>query len=102
MAFHGIKANLVVYLTRKLHEGTVTSANNVTNWAGTTWMTPILGAFIADTYLGRYWTIVSASTIHLLVIKYFYFARRYLYMGVLSNSTNQNHRHPDNFRLVGN
>ncbi|KAI5341342.1 hypothetical protein L3X38_020616 [Prunus dulcis] len=28
-------ANLVVYLTRKLHEGTVQSSNNVTNWSGT-------------------------------------------------------------------
>lgn len=67
MAFHGIQSNLVVYLTRKLHEGTVESANNVTNWAGTVWMTPILGASIADAYLGRYWTFVSASAIYLLV-----------------------------------
>ncbi|XP_048337253.2 protein NRT1/ PTR FAMILY 5.2-like [Ziziphus jujuba] len=66
MAFHGIQSNLVVYLTRKLHEGTVKSANNVTNWVGTVWMTPILGAYIADAYLGRYWTFVSASAIYLL------------------------------------
>lgn len=69
MAFHGIQSNLVVYLTRKLHEGTVESANNVTNWVGTVWMTPILGAYIADAYLGRYWTFVSASAIYLLVQK---------------------------------
>uniref|UniRef100_A0A7N2MKQ6 Uncharacterized protein n=1 Tax=Quercus lobata TaxID=97700 RepID=A0A7N2MKQ6_QUELO len=56
------------FIVDKLHdEGTVNSANNVTNWVGTVWLTPILGAYIADTYLGRYWTFVIASGIYLLV-----------------------------------
>lgn len=67
MANHGISANLVVYLTRKLHEGTVQSSNNVTNWFGTLWLTPIFGAYIADTYLGRYRTFVLAVLIYLMV-----------------------------------
>ncbi|KAL3753106.1 hypothetical protein ACJRO7_000495 [Eucalyptus globulus] len=66
MAYYGIAANLVTYLTKKLHEGTVTSSNNVTNWLGTVWMTPILGAYIADAYLGRYWTFISASVVYLM------------------------------------
>nr|XP_010934251.1 protein NRT1/ PTR FAMILY 5.2 [Elaeis guineensis] len=66
MAFYGIASNLVIYLTKKLHEGTVSSANNVTNWVGTVWMTPILGAYIADAHLGRYWTFVISSAIYLL------------------------------------
>lgn len=66
MAYYGISSNLIIYLTEKLHQGTVTSANNVTNWMGTIWMTPILGAYIADAYLGRYWTFVIASGIYLL------------------------------------
>ncbi|CAL8178273.1 unnamed protein product [Prunus armeniaca] len=65
MAYYGIASNLVIYLTTKLHEGTVTSANNVTNWVGTVWMTPLLGAYIADAHLGRYWTFVIASAIYL-------------------------------------
>ncbi|KAH7517424.1 hypothetical protein FEM48_Zijuj09G0062000 [Ziziphus jujuba var. spinosa] len=68
MAFHGIQANLVSYLTRKFREGTVTSANNVTNWVGTVWLTPILGAYVADAYLGRYWTFVFGSAIYLSVL----------------------------------
>ena len=67
MAYYGIASNLVVYLTTKLHEGTVTSSNNVTNWVGTVWMTPLLGAYIADAHLGRYWTFVIASAIYLVV-----------------------------------
>ncbi|KAL4190486.1 hypothetical protein AMTRI_Chr07g75880 [Amborella trichopoda] len=66
MAYYGIATNLVLYLTRKLHEGTVVSANNVTNWAGTVWMTPILGAYVADAHLGRYWTFVISSVIYFL------------------------------------
>ncbi|KAJ0970423.1 hypothetical protein J5N97_023300 [Dioscorea zingiberensis] len=66
MAFYGIGANLVLYLTSKLHEGTVSSANNVTDWAGTVWMTPIIGAYIADAFLGRYWTFVLSSAIYLM------------------------------------
>ncbi|XP_042516838.1 protein NRT1/ PTR FAMILY 5.2-like [Macadamia integrifolia] len=65
MAYYGISSNLVVYLTKKLHQGTVSSSNNVTNWTGTIWITPILGAYIADAYLGRYWTFVGASAIYL-------------------------------------
>lgn len=66
MAYYGIASNLVLYLKRELHEGTVKSANNVTNWVGTVWMAPILGAYIADAHLGRYWTFVIASGIYLL------------------------------------
>ncbi|KAJ9700766.1 hypothetical protein PVL29_006198 [Vitis rotundifolia] len=66
MAYYGISTNLIIYLTKKLHQGTVTSSNNVTNWVGTVWMTPVLGAYIADAYLGRYLTFVIASAIYLL------------------------------------
>ncbi|CAK9139530.1 unnamed protein product [Ilex paraguariensis] len=65
MAYCGISSNLIVYLTRMLHQGTVTASNNVTNWTGAIWMTPILGAYVADAHLGRYWTFVTASAIYL-------------------------------------
>ncbi|GAB2299393.1 hypothetical protein Dimus_033464 [Dionaea muscipula] len=66
MAFYGIASNLVVYLTTELHEGTVSSVTNVNNWTGAVWMTPILGAYIADAYLGRFWTFTIASAIYVL------------------------------------
>ncbi|PNX83461.1 peptide transporter PTR3-a-like protein, partial [Trifolium pratense] len=66
MAYYGISSNLFVYLTKKLHQGTVTSSNNVTNWIGTIFITPILGAYIADAHLGRYWTFVISAFIYLL------------------------------------
>ncbi|XP_027349070.1 protein NRT1/ PTR FAMILY 5.2-like [Abrus precatorius] len=66
MAYYGIASNLVLYLSKKLHEGTVKSSNNVSNWVGSVWMMPLAGAYIADAYLGRYRTFVIASCIYLL------------------------------------
>ncbi|KAI3519697.1 hypothetical protein L1887_08912 [Cichorium endivia] len=66
MAFYGVASNLVVYLTTQLHEDTVSSVRNVNNWSGAVWMTPILGAYIADSYLGRFWTFTLSSLIYVL------------------------------------
>ena len=68
MASYGISSNLVIFLTNKLHQDIVTSANNVTNWVGTIWLTPIIGAYIADAHLGRYKTLIAASAVYLSVI----------------------------------
>ncbi|PON66805.1 Proton-dependent oligopeptide transporter [Trema orientale] len=66
LAYQAIAANLVIYLTRELHQGTVKASNSVTNWSGTIWMTPILGAYIADANLGRFWTFIAGSAIYLM------------------------------------
>ncbi|XP_012467161.1 protein NRT1/ PTR FAMILY 8.3 [Gossypium raimondii] len=64
LAYYGIAANLVSYLTNKLHEGNVSAARNVTTWQGTCYLTPLIGAVLADAYWGRYWTIAAFSTIY--------------------------------------
>ncbi|KAM0932272.1 putative proton-dependent oligopeptide transporter family, MFS transporter superfamily [Dioscorea sansibarensis] len=64
MAYYGISSNLFIYLTKRLHQGVVEAANNVTNWAGTVFLVPILGAYVADAHLGRYWTFVLGSVIY--------------------------------------
>ncbi|KNA06465.1 hypothetical protein SOVF_180780 [Spinacia oleracea] len=66
LAYYGIAKNLVNYLSGKLHQGNVTAARNVNNWAGTCYLTPLLGAFLADAYWGRYWTIAVFSTIYFI------------------------------------
>ncbi|KAL5059742.1 hypothetical protein RYX36_031346 [Vicia faba] len=66
MAYYGISTNLVVYLTNKLHQGTVESSNNISNWGGSVWLMPLVGAYVADAYLGRYFTFVIASCIYLI------------------------------------
>jgi len=57
----------VNYLGDRLNQGNVAAANNVTNWSGTCYVTPLIGAFLADSYLGRYWTIASFVIIYIIV-----------------------------------
>ncbi|KAM7463346.1 hypothetical protein LguiA_031467 [Lonicera macranthoides] len=66
LAYYGIATNLVSYLTAKLHEGNVSAARNVTTWQGTCYLTPLIGAVLADAYWGRYWTIAAFSTIYFI------------------------------------
>ncbi|XP_078161494.1 protein NRT1/ PTR FAMILY 8.3-like isoform X1 [Carex rostrata] len=64
LAYYGISTNLVTYLTRKLHQGNASAASSVTTWAGTCYLTPLIGAIFADAYWGRYWTIAVFSIIY--------------------------------------
>ncbi|KAL2464561.1 Protein NRT1/PTR FAMILY 3.1 [Forsythia ovata] len=41
-------------------------SNTLTNFGGTSSFTPLIGAFIADSFAGRYWTIIVASIIYVL------------------------------------
>lgn len=66
LAYYGIATNLVSYLTQKLHEGNVSAARNVTTWQGTCYLTPLIGAVLADAYWGRYWTIAAFSTLYFI------------------------------------
>ncbi|CAL4915939.1 unnamed protein product [Urochloa decumbens] len=62
--FFGVAKNLVTYLTGELHESNVDAAKNVSTWIGTCFFTPVIGAFLADTYWGRYWTLVIFLSIY--------------------------------------
>ncbi|OVA06468.1 Proton-dependent oligopeptide transporter family [Macleaya cordata] len=64
LAYYGMGTNLVNYLKVQLNQHSVVAINNVSNWSGTCYITPLIGAFIADAYLGRYWTIATFSIIY--------------------------------------
>ncbi|CAN6199731.1 unnamed protein product [Urochloa humidicola] len=66
MAFNGIATNLIVYIRSVLHGGIASSASTVSLWYGTSFFVPILGAAIADTYLGNYKTILTSLIMYLL------------------------------------
>ncbi|KAL9320026.1 hypothetical protein ACSQ67_011865 [Phaseolus vulgaris] len=57
LAYYGMSTNLVLYFKNRLHQHSATASKNVSNWSGTCYITPLIGAFLADSYLGRYWTI---------------------------------------------
>ncbi|PKA55746.1 Peptide transporter PTR2 [Apostasia shenzhenica] len=66
LSLSGISTNLVTYLSSIIHESNTTVAANVTNWTGTSFFSPILGAVLADSFAGNYKTIVFSSIIYLL------------------------------------
>lgn len=67
-AFYGIAANLITYLTGPLRISVVAAAEIVNVWSGTSMLLTLFGAFLADSFFGRYLTIVFASISYLLVM----------------------------------
>ncbi|KAL6505725.1 hypothetical protein OROHE_023104 [Orobanche hederae] len=64
LAVVGFGTNMLSYLTSELHLPLTRAANTLTNFGGTAAMTPLLGAFLADAFVGRFWTIAIASVIY--------------------------------------
>ncbi|KAI7744429.1 hypothetical protein M8C21_017309 [Ambrosia artemisiifolia] len=67
-AYYGVSSNLITYLTGPLGQSTATAAENVNAWAGAVSLLPLFGAFVADAFLGRYRTIVIASSVYILAL----------------------------------
>ncbi|CAN8239149.1 unnamed protein product [Cochlearia groenlandica] len=62
----GLLSNFMVYLTRVFHLEQVDASNVINIWSGFTNLTPLIGAFISDAYVGRFKTIAFASFATLL------------------------------------
>ncbi|RDX82092.1 Protein NRT1/ PTR FAMILY 7.3 [Mucuna pruriens] len=56
LAFFGVGVNLVLFLTRVMGQDNADAANNVSKWTGTVYLFSLLGAFLSDSYWGRYMT----------------------------------------------
>lgn len=68
LSYFGIATSLILYLTKVIHQDLKTAAKSVNCWSGVTTLMPLLGGFIADAYLGRFWTVLVSSIVYLLVI----------------------------------
>ncbi|GFP80545.1 protein nrt1/ ptr family 8.1 [Phtheirospermum japonicum] len=66
LAYYGMSSNLLLYFTNQLNQHNATASRNLSNWSGTCYVMPLVGAFLADAYLGRYWTIASFSIIYVI------------------------------------
>ncbi|KAL8231480.1 hypothetical protein R6Q57_001258 [Mikania cordata] len=67
-AYYGVSSNLITYLTGPLGQSTATAAENVNTWSGTASLLPLVNAFIANAFLGRYLMILIASLLYILAL----------------------------------
>ncbi|KAH9300686.1 hypothetical protein KI387_012269 [Taxus chinensis] len=58
LAVVGLQSNMIVYLTTKYNMQKVAATNVLNIWSGTTSLATLPGAFVADSYLGKFRTIV--------------------------------------------
>ncbi|CAA7396835.1 unnamed protein product [Spirodela intermedia] len=65
-AYYGMSTNFITYLTGPLGESTASAAASVNTWSGVSSMVPLLGGLLADSFVGRYRTIVIASVVYVL------------------------------------
>ncbi|KAB2627405.1 protein NRT1/ PTR FAMILY 5.4-like [Pyrus ussuriensis x Pyrus communis] len=59
-----MSGNLITYLTNELQEPIPMATKNVNTWVGVSYLLAVIGAFIADAYLGRFKTILVSSIIY--------------------------------------
>ncbi|XVE78807.1 hypothetical protein DITRI_Ditri14bG0007700 [Diplodiscus trichospermus] len=74
LAFFGVGVNLVLFLTRVLDQDNADAANNVSKWTGTVYLCSLIGAFLSDSYWGRYLTCAVFQLILVLGLALLSFA----------------------------
>ncbi|CAA2989469.1 NRT1 PTR FAMILY -like [Olea europaea subsp. europaea] len=67
LAFFGVGVNLVLFLTRVMGQDNAEAANSVSKWTGTVYIFSLLGAFLSDSYWGRYKTCAIFQAIFVVV-----------------------------------
>ncbi|CAO2817146.1 unnamed protein product [Amaranthus hypochondriacus] len=66
LSYFGIATNMITYMTKVMHQDLKTAADSVNIWTGVTTVTPLLGAFLADAYTGRYFMILFSALLYVL------------------------------------
>ncbi|GLT34702.1 hypothetical protein SLA2020_092030 [Shorea laevis] len=66
LAFFGVGVNLVLFLTRVLQQNNADAANSVSKWTGTVYIFSLIGAFVSDSYWGRYKTCAIFQVIFVI------------------------------------
>eukprot|EP01018_Ginkgo_biloba_P031577 Gb_05206 [translate_table: standard] len=66
VAVIGLSANMIVYLTRQFNIKNIAATHIINISTGSTNLSPLIGAFVADSYLGRFWTIGITSFVLLI------------------------------------
>ncbi|XP_072072162.1 protein NRT1/ PTR FAMILY 7.1-like [Arachis hypogaea] len=95
LAFFGVGVNLVLFLTRVLRQDSAVAANNVSKWTGTVYICSLIGAFLSDSYWGRYRTCAIFQVIFVAGLGLLSFtSRRFLIKPAGCGDENTECRHP--------
>ncbi|CAN1824855.1 Protein NRT1/ PTR FAMILY 1.2 [Linum perenne] len=68
VASYGVAPNMIMYLMKDYKMGVAKAANILFLWSAATNFMPLFGAFLSDSFLGRYLTITIGSFFTLLAI----------------------------------
>jgi solute carrier family 15 (peptide/histidine transporter), member 3/4 len=66
LAYYGIATNIITYMTSELAYTNSQAASYQNIWSGMCYLTPLLGAFLADSYMGRFLVILVFSLIYMI------------------------------------
>uniref|UniRef100_J3L419 Uncharacterized protein n=1 Tax=Oryza brachyantha TaxID=4533 RepID=J3L419_ORYBR len=66
MASLSLAVNLIIYFMTVMHIGLTDGSNLLTNYMGTSYMVAVLISVFADTFIGRYKTVIISSVIELV------------------------------------
>lgn len=67
LAYLANASNLVMYLSEHMHLSPSVSANNVTNFMGTSFLLALLGGFLSDAFFTTYTIYLISAAIEFLV-----------------------------------
>ena len=70
VASYGLLPNMILYLMGDYHIGIAQGTNILFFWSAATNFLPLIGAFVSDSYLGRFLTIGFGSISSFLVISF--------------------------------
>jgi peptide/histidine transporter 3/4 len=66
LAFYGFQGSLVLFMKKQLGFSNADAATQMITWNGCCYITPLIGGFVADAYLGRYKAILYFISIYFI------------------------------------
>lgn len=67
LAFAGVEVNMVLFSKLVLRQTNAEAASTFGAWMGTVYLFSLGGAFLSDSYLGRYLTCVIFQVVYIIV-----------------------------------
>ncbi|KAI3443755.1 hypothetical protein Pfo_000420 [Paulownia fortunei] len=71
IAGYGLQPNMILYLITAYHFSAASATSTLFIWGAISNFMPILGAFLSDSYFGRF-LVISMATVTNLVVSSFY------------------------------